>query len=414
MALLRLILANDIDVDSFPIILQTEGFQETELNNGDGADQYMRACLMLRNENHRLAEWVAYHYTTLPLKHLIVATDEKSVEDPMDVMGRWNGTDLKFQVWRLDDFGKSITYTQPNDPVYRHLERQAHFVSRCLQYFHRQGDLGWVALTDSDEYITPNPLDDKLNQRFFVNNQLKDVRLANLTSYQVGLFLGINETWRDRILARKKLRVQLGSERADVVSAHGNVMPTALDVLVEYTKHHDGLPCHAMSRLRYSVVKDNFTALASSICNPILDNDITASINVSQLTTIQYLYHVKPESYILNDWSKVLVDLRRIPYKSLYRVKYYRNTHAPLDECSRPPLLPSMASLLRVNHYLHDFHAYTNRIGDPRRNLKKRDWLEAAKAREGPTCHHMHGWLNVFVEKFGMNRAKYLLLNNEQ
>jgi hypothetical protein len=99
--------------------------------------------MIVKDDNAQLAQWVAYHYTALPLRRLIVGVDINSTEDPMDVLGQWNGTDLQFQAWYPDDYIQNLIYG--GDAKHRYLQRQHRLLVRCLQYYHRQGDLGWVA-----------------------------------------------------------------------------------------------------------------------------------------------------------------------------------------------------------------------------------------------------------------------------
>jgi hypothetical protein len=49
----------------------------------------MGACLLVKDDNHLLVEWLAYHYISLPLVHLVVAVDPESVTSPLPVLQRW-------------------------------------------------------------------------------------------------------------------------------------------------------------------------------------------------------------------------------------------------------------------------------------------------------------------------------------
>jgi hypothetical protein len=44
------------------------------------------------DDNHRLIEWIAYHYYTLKLRYLVVAVDSNSKTTPDEILQRWNGT----------------------------------------------------------------------------------------------------------------------------------------------------------------------------------------------------------------------------------------------------------------------------------------------------------------------------------
>lgn len=363
----------------------------------------MRACILVKNDNRRLAEWVAYHYTVLPLRHLIVGSDVNSTEDPMDVMKRWNETDLVYQVWYGNEIVEGLQYKY-GDGIKNYIERQSNFYSLCMQYFHKKGNLGWVALSDSDEYLKLNPLDDVLDKRFFPKGEKPKKELDNNTMVDSSHFLSSNETWWDRVEARKTLRDRLKRDYDNNQSS----IPTVVDVLESYTSHHSVPSCYAVARLQYSAVTDNFLDLAASVCRPKLNPDIVASMNISELTTIRYIYHANPDVFDHNKWAKVLIDLRNYSIGSLSQIKKQLNPHAPLDDCRRPPFIPDLVSLLRVNHYLNDVSVYVGRQDDPRRK-KTSDWSISAHIRHRVTCDHMHAWLNELVDHFGIERAKELL-----
>lgn len=374
----------------------------------------VRTCMLIRNDNHRLFEWLAYHYTVLPLRYIIVGSDINSTEDPMDVLKLWNGTELSYYVWYADDFLKDIIYNSTN-PSRQFAERQAHFFLRCMQKYYTDDNRGWLALADTDEYIKLNPLDDKKDETYFPQGELRTVVFDSHTVQAQSRFLGKNETLLDRLWEKKRLRHILGLDRSPTENQTTPFkIPSVLEVMEDYASRHEINPCQTMARLQYSAVMDNINTLASSICHPTVEPSIASSLNVSQLTTMRYLYHYGADDFTSNRWGKVLLDLRRIPASSLGTIGRFRNPHAPIVECGRPPAVADVISLLRVNHYLNDFSVYTGRKGDPRakdgvRGSKKLMWSRLAHGRSEVTCDHMAAWLNQFVHMFGIHRARLML-----
>jgi hypothetical protein len=399
-------------------------------------ENYMRACLVVRNANHLLYEWIAYHYTVLPLRYLIVGYDDTNStydmpeDDPTEVLLRWKqlGTDFSYEVWRASDFARNIHYKYDKDlPYFRHLQRQHVFYAKCMQHLQNQSNVGWVALTDIDEYIQINPLDHHLNGKLYDESAFE---MNHPQVQQASVFLAPNETLWDRVVARKQLRQRLkldlslqnqtGETNHPQPSDHNAnseavVVPTVLEFLEEYSSQHGGnvsSPCHSFARRRYSAVADeNFTMLASSICMPKLDPQIIESMNISHLVTIQFLHHVFPGDWEHNRWAKVLVDLRRISNRSLQRITVLNNPHQPLDECP-DAYIPDLVSILRANHYINHWNVHVSRrgtshLGNATTELKT--WAQVAHIRDYQTCDHIHGWLNDFVKQFGMEKAKYLL-----
>ena len=50
---------------------------------------YGSACLLIKDDNTRLIEWLAYHYTMFPLRYLIVGVDPDSATSPKVILQRW-------------------------------------------------------------------------------------------------------------------------------------------------------------------------------------------------------------------------------------------------------------------------------------------------------------------------------------
>ena len=127
------------------------------------------ACLLVNDENMRLPEWIAYHYTVLPLRHLIVAVDPASRSSPYPVLERWNDTSLGMtvEIWNDEDYMEEEQIGSPTagdayseeDRLSRHRLRQWQFVMSCMRA-HKVQNRTWVLLTDVDEYIVFNGIHD--------------------------------------------------------------------------------------------------------------------------------------------------------------------------------------------------------------------------------------------------------------
>jgi hypothetical protein len=58
------------------------------------------ACLLIKDDNQILPEWIAYHYTVLPLRHLIVAVDPFSLTSPKPILDEFSRLGMDIEVWR--------------------------------------------------------------------------------------------------------------------------------------------------------------------------------------------------------------------------------------------------------------------------------------------------------------------------
>lgn len=81
------------------------------------------ACLLIKDDNDILSEWIAYHYHTLKLRRLVVAVDPLSAESPADILQRWRlMTDLQVFLW-TDDQYMPKNFLEKGRPPVQHILR---------------------------------------------------------------------------------------------------------------------------------------------------------------------------------------------------------------------------------------------------------------------------------------------------
>lgn len=85
--------------------------EEEGSENADVAPQVGGAsafCLLIKDDNDLLSEWIAYHYHVFNMRRLIVAVDPESKTTPLDVLKHWGPSegnfDLNFTIWRDNDY----------------------------------------------------------------------------------------------------------------------------------------------------------------------------------------------------------------------------------------------------------------------------------------------------------------------
>ena len=64
------------------------------------------ACLLVMDDNHRLVEWLAYHYHVLPLRYIIVAVDPRSESSPTYLFNQWRRKGMVIVEWEDKTFWK--------------------------------------------------------------------------------------------------------------------------------------------------------------------------------------------------------------------------------------------------------------------------------------------------------------------
>jgi hypothetical protein len=125
-------------------------------------DEGFSACLMIMDDNAHLIEWLAYHYTRLPLRRLIVAVDPRSKTSPTEILRRWDGL-MEITEWSDVDFmppplmDSHVTVSEQDDKKLTTLfrRRQEEFYTRCMARLKYEGST-WTAFIDTDEYILIN------------------------------------------------------------------------------------------------------------------------------------------------------------------------------------------------------------------------------------------------------------------
>ena len=148
---------NDFLRGSFPV--HTKQFH---------AEDTASACLIIKDDNPRLIEWLAYHYQVLPLRHLVVTSDPSAQTSPTDILERWRKSipNLEIVEWNEKDYGYNHFQAQylikeETDKSRRAeqllIDRQYAFYGQCAIYLKGQNRT-WVFNIDSDEYVAFNNL----------------------------------------------------------------------------------------------------------------------------------------------------------------------------------------------------------------------------------------------------------------
>jgi hypothetical protein len=128
-------------------------------------------CLFMMDDRIKLIEWLAYQYTVLPMRELIVGIDPKSRHLPEveTILGRWKPY-INIKIVTIDEYG----YKDPNtgwgnlhlrawfndteSTLYKnrvHHRNERGFYVWCMRD-HRARGATWTWLGDTDEYVLPN------------------------------------------------------------------------------------------------------------------------------------------------------------------------------------------------------------------------------------------------------------------
>ena len=124
-------------------------------------------CLMVKDDNQLLPEWLAYHYTFLPLRHLIIAVDPMSYTRIEGVVEKFRSIGMKIMLFTGNEyfvdgrwFETQLKNFDPKNHTIDHrykflMQRQNNFYSRCFRILHKKG-FRHTMILDSDEFLTFN------------------------------------------------------------------------------------------------------------------------------------------------------------------------------------------------------------------------------------------------------------------
>jgi len=364
------------------------------------------ACLLVRDENENLVEWLAYHYFTLPLRNLVIAIDPASLQSPMEILDRWRKMNMDIVVWANDDFmpkrTRGILHNATKSAVIRrHRFRQACFVKACMKY-HKNKNRSWTILIDPDEFIILNKVTGVEPGNFFENKNGK-----KWVFNPKGEF---NSDEKNRLLPRTNgVEASLNKENMIKRTNLPNLWTTTIkDILEEERKKFpwNESACVSLPRFQFGTTTSNDVVYKKiSIKN-------FAKEYFEKFKTLKFFKHAEKGNYLQNKYGKVIVDVSRLKSSSLimpFQFFATTNIHNPVEECggARGAAFPIyIHSLFRVNHYTSTVEEYSSETKPHHDNEKI--FKKKSKFRSGVNFD-MLWWLKKFVGKFGLEKTKELL-----
>lgn len=329
------------------------------------------ACLLVKDDIRILPEWLAYHYTVMPLRQLIVAIDPLSLTSPKYVLESFVNKlpGMNITVWEDDDFRTNRTApisgkpAHPHDTVERihqaHRYRQLLFYHQCLLEYQKR-NLSWTMFVDTDEYIVFN----NYHENEGIKKRPKD------------------EESHNEIIFGKHLRANLPNV--------GKV------TIAEYIAHDQGTgedslwtmyPCINMPRMYFSSRESATDEIMSQV---------PQGFDPLAFYTLRYRFHQNPKSKL--SAGKSIVDASR------YNFSWPKSVHNIMSlACYGGPFPNYLESPLRVHHYIGPLEFFLRRGQTMRgeENYQKRSNF----VRGNDTNDDSRGWLQQFVSMVGFDTA---------
>eukprot|EP00980_Cylindrotheca_fusiformis_P016591 scaffold4973_cov135-Cylindrotheca_fusiformis.AAC.9 len=350
-------------------------------------------CVLIKDDGDILNEWIAYHYHVLNARHLIVAVDPLSETSPEPLLRKWEKLfGMTIEIWNDEDYmpkfflkGKYDKVESFNIPlpsgvkkdqvtiVNNHVFRQEKFAAHCLLSIKQrlddpQENGKWVALVDSDEYIS-------LNSKAMESKDGKEPAVAVPEVPSAGSLLHyLNDFFRVGATSSLSRR------------------------------------CHLMPRILY-LPKSHNTKKKQQIID-------TSIWNTDRFETLRWEVH--RDLTETNGYGKAILDVAALTEDhGMFKRARISSIHNPLGErpsgCGKLSSTPDLNKLNRyplvVNHYFGSLERYLGRT-DSRRD--ESIWRKKVALNGTLGDGWILGWLPSFVEDHGLEKVSQVLQEYRQ
>jgi hypothetical protein len=330
-------------------------------------DDRAAACLINLDDTIKMAEWLPYHYTVVPLGSLVIALDPKTsakgIRRTLQLIDLWKDK-IDITLWP--------GFVLPDDKRKRRKipyirERQTYFAKQCLIH-HKRHNRGWTLLTDNDEYLLFN----------YINSDEKP------SIYHV----------KD-----KNKRKAIDADRKKNMPLRNELPPLTNSTIVDFLRRQSDSRCIRLPYINYGGGKPGRTFAHSEI------------IPVEMLSTIRDVHHEQRHGRA----SKVMIDLSKVHMIDLEKGGG-RTIHNPNSlVCGKNGAADSgtdyMAAMLRMNHYIGSMESFFERQGDYRRR-DSRSYQQRSAAVNASVANFdldIVPWVDALVAKVGKVQARELL-----
>jgi hypothetical protein len=379
------------------------------LLNPPPTNNTMNACLFIMDDTIRLTEWLAYHYTVLPLGHLVVAIDPKSkridkIDKILDMWREYITIDAYYNDTFLtlapdEGWGRSV-WGPNNRPrgwfknhegyTYRsqaHKRRQNFFSGYCFGELWKKKKRGWTILTDTDEFLT-------FNYRY--------PETEDSSKYDSETLFKSREDIKKERMGALPIRNLLGNMTERV---------TIAQYLATYDKIHIANNNGKVDKcLRFPGL--TFTSQESN--TSVIQSDAPDGVDGGNLMTLRQRKHAAKDG----SFSKAMLNLKVATGMDWFEFGSVLNVHTPNRRmCGKTDKkgfsgsgADYISSLFRIHHYkAGTVESYLERAGDWRGGGLWRFYYDRSVDTVGQNSD-LTPWLKWFVAKVGMKAANKLLI----
>ena len=432
--------------------------KQRQEKDDDNSDSFS-ACLLIMDDNHYLIEWIAYHYTTLPLRRLIVAVDPRSKTSPQPVLDRWNGR-INITLWEDHDYnpnymenlqkegcraahnmryttyyreqqqrekqenpnhtnGTSTTLSSiPRSEIIGrhwlsvHRLRQPMFMSECMKQLKRE-NRSWTLLIDTDEYLT-------------VNNKVDERMKSDLRTYVPSFSSSASDNDQDNNNTTTTTDDNMGTTKIldriqDIQRYNVTRNMSGSKWLPRPKMYQSG--CYGVPRLSFGVKEDNNNNNETNDTEKISSSETNTDIppnnrygksyfNTSTMATLRFQYSSNKQQTN----GKPIVDVSKVEYKHLRSksVSVHPGLKGYCTKNAKDIMIKD--SYFVVHHYAGSYEQWIFRKSDSRiskHTMSYEKYLDKYKDMKYSDSKipydTISGWFPKFVKEVGIEDAQKLL-----
>jgi hypothetical protein len=355
------------DASSSHVSRQLSSIDDTDAAPVPSPDEFS-SCLMVMDDNHRLVEWIAYHYFVLNLRYLVILPDPRSTESPKAVLDKWRKY-MTIVEWTDADYF-SDKETRKADAYYKntasksmaqqyHNMRQDTFLRECTRHM-REHNRMWLSFHDVDEY-------------YVINSAL--------------------------VNGAEKRTAEPGSVLTFVKEIQGLLEPLkelTSEVKMAGSDRYVG-PCVTTFRTLYGAVDST---------EEERNRDVPSFLDSRRFDTLRWRHH---RTHKKPQLGKALLDLTRVTDKEFENDGIKYSPHQTLQIC--PPIFYHPLGFLNLNHYFGNWESYSYRKNDGRAGARKTrsSWETQMTQTGGTSGDDVRPWIGGFVKLFGQEESLRLL-----
>jgi len=379
-------IGSDRRLDQIPTSLELPTIQP------HGAPFEFSACLLMRDDNKILPEWLAYHYEVLPLRRLIVAVDPFSRTDPTPILDVYRDLGMHVTLWTDADYMRTgyKTWERPfYGPNLTHAEmwkgylwRQRVFLMECTRQLQLE-NRSWTLFLDTDEYLFLNHYRPTEGQPYHCFDQYG----RDKANPQPNDLLECNEAYHKEMQSGTLPRSKLPMVGSSTNATMAHYILQIRDELLQWDESYRSF-CWVFPRVL-------FGAWDSSNHSHI-QPQMPSGFDLTTFRTLRYRKTGVLQNFVP---GKPILDVSAAPT----RMWDITNPHRPHNQCRGGPYAKHYSAIFRVHHYTGTPDEFLTRPGRTLSQFQQRNNANGVIHEE--ELNESAGWLQSFVERVGWERA---------